>query len=153
MVYIFDMKRLIDWHLTSWKNSNKRKPLILRGARQVGKTHPARILGTQFDSFVEINFELYPEAKDIFAKNLVPERLVWELELLTDQKIIPGKTLLFFDEVQGAPQVIIALRYFYELMSQLHVIAAGSLLDFAIEKVGLPVGRVSLPLYLSSFLS
>lgn len=147
------MKRLIDWHLKSWMISNNRKPLILRGARQVGKTHAVRTLGTSFESFVEINFELLPEAKNIFTQNLVPKRIVWELELLTNQKIIPGKTLLFFDEVQTAPQAITAMRYFYELMPDLHLISAGSLLDFAIEKVGIPVGRVStLYIYPLSFL-
>ena len=147
------MKRLIDWHLRHWKDSNKRKPLVLRGARQVGKTHAVRTLGSQFESVVELNFELLPEAKSIFEKDLVPERIIWELELLTKKKIIPGKTLLFFDEVQAAPQVILALRYFYELIPSLHVIAAGSLLDFAIEKVGMPVGRVStLYVYPLSFL-
>lgn len=126
---------------------------MLRGARQVGKTHAVRTLGSSFESFVELNFELLPEAKSLFEQNLVPERIVWELELLTKKKIIPGKTLLFFDEVQAAPQVILALRYFYELMPDLHVIAAGSLLDFAIEKVGMPVGRIStLYVYPLSFL-
>lgn len=137
------MKRLIDWHLTTWKDSPRRKPLILRGARQVGKTHAVRTLATQFESFIEVNFELLPEAKSLFEKDLLPDRIVWEIELLTKKKITPGKTLLFLDEVQQAPKVILALRYFYELMPDLHVIAAGSLLDFAIEKVGMPVGRVN----------
>ena len=138
------MKRLTDWHLTNWKNNKRRKPLLLRGARQVGKTHAVRELGKQFESFVEINFELFPEAKSIFEKDLVPERIIWELGLLTRSTIIPGKTLLFFDEAQEAPKVILALRYFYEKMPELHVVAAGSLIDFAINKVGVPVGRVSM---------
>lgn len=147
------MKRLIDWHLKHWKESTKRKPLVLRGARQVGKTHAVRTLASSCESYVELNFELTPEAKNIFERDLVPERIIWELELLTQKTIIPGKTLLFFDEVQAAPQVITALRYFYELMPDLHVIAAGSLLDFAIEKVGMPVGRVNtLYVYPLSFL-
>ncbi|MES2273607.1 MAG: ATP-binding protein [Chlamydiota bacterium] len=137
------MKRLIDLHLKSWKNSEKRKPLLLKGARQVGKTHAVRQLGKQFGAFVELNFELLPEAKAIFEKDLMPERIIREVGLLAKEEISPGKTLLFFDEVQAAPQVIQALRYFYERMPDLHVIAAGSLLDFAIEKVGIPVGRVN----------
>ena len=143
LVYFSSMKRLIDCHLQSWKEDTRRKPLLLRGARQVGKTFAVRQLGKSFDSVVEVNFELLPSAKDIFEQDLVPERLIWELGLLTNKTIVAGKTLLFLDEVQMAPQVILALRYFYELMPELHVIAAGSLLDFAIEKVGMPVGRVS----------
>jgi len=147
------MKRLTDWHLMSWKENERRKPLLLRGARQVGKTHSVRQLGNHFESFVEINFELLPEAKSIFEKDLIPERIIWELELLTKTSVIPGKTLLFLDEVQEAPKVILALRYFYEKMPELHVVAAGSLIDFAINKIGVPVGRVSmLYIYPLSFL-
>lgn len=151
------MKRLIDWHLRSWKNDPRRKPLVLRGARQVGKTYAVRELRKTFTSFVEVNFELLPEAKNIFEQNLLPERIIWELGLLTKTVIVPGETLLFLDEVQTAPSVILSLRYFYEKMPDLHVIAAGSLLDFAIEKVGMPVGRVSMlyiyPLSFLEFLS
>ncbi len=93
---------------------------------------------------IEVNFELIPEAKSIFEKDLVPERIIWELGLHAKTTIVPGKTLLFLDEVQAAPQAILALRYFYEHMPELHVVAAGSLLDFAIEKVGMPVGRVGM---------
>ena len=138
------MKRLIDWHLRTWKNKKNRKPLLLKGARQIGKTYSVRQLGKSFESFIEINFELTPEAKSIFEKDLQPKRILWELGLLTEQKIEPGKTLLFFDEIQAAPNAILALRYFYEMMPDLHVIAAGSLVDFAIEKVGIPVGRVNM---------
>ncbi len=151
------MKRLINWHLKTWKEDPQKKPLVLRGARQVGKTHAVRELGKEFDNFVEINFELVPEAKTIFEKDLQPERILWELGLLAKQPITPGNTLLFFDEIQAAPKAIIALRYFYELMPKLHVIAAGSLLDFAIEKVGMPVGRVAMlyvyPLSFMEFLA
>ncbi len=147
------MKRLIDWHLISWKNKKKRKPLLIRGARQIGKTYSIRQFAKNFDSFVELNFELTPEAKTIFEKDLQPKRIIWELGLLTQTTITSGKTLLFLDEIQAAPQAILALRYFYELMPDLHVIAAGSLIDFAIEKVGMPVGRVNmLYLYPLSFM-
>lgn len=153
MVYFLTMRRIIDWHLKTWKDDPRRKPLILKGARQIGKTFSVRQLGLSFDSFVELNFELVREAKTIFEKDLKPERIIWELGLLANAKIIPGKTLLFFDEVQAAPESILALRYFYEEMPELHVIAAGSLLDFAIEKIGMPVGRVGmLYVYPLSFL-
>lgn len=137
-------KRLIDWHLEKWMSDKYRKPLLLRGARQVGKTHAIRKLGTQFDQIIEINFELARDASPIFKKDLDPKRILKDLSAYMGQgEIKPGKTLLFFDEIQEVPEAIISLRYFFELMPSLHVIAAGSLFDFALEKVGLPVGRVS----------
>lgn len=135
-------KRLIDLHLDRWKTDPFRKPLLLRGARQVGKTHAIRRLGAQFQSFVEVNFEQLEGAASLFEKDLVPEKLIMSLSLLLKTPIIPGETLLFFDEVQESPRAILALRYFYEEMPKLHVIAAGSLLEFAIAKVGVPVGRI-----------
>ncbi len=137
-------KRIIDLHLDKWKNDRFRKPLILRGARQVGKTYAVRRLGQEFESFVEVNFEKLREAVLLFEKDLSPEKLILDLSLLLKTPIIPGKTLLFFDEVQEAPRAILALRYFFEEMPALHLIAAGSLLEFAIEKVGVPVGRISM---------
>ncbi|OGT63939.1 MAG: hypothetical protein A3J38_06060 [Gammaproteobacteria bacterium RIFCSPHIGHO2_12_FULL_45_9] len=118
--------------------------MLLRGARQIGKTYAIRRLGSQFSSFVEVNFERLEGAAAIFEKDLVPERLILSLSLLLKVSIIPGETLLFLDEVQEAPRAILALRYFYEEMPNLHVVAAGSLLEFAIEKVGIPVGRISM---------
>ncbi len=137
------MKRLILHYLTEWRDSSIRKPLILRGARQVGKTHVARQLGKTFENFIEANFERTKELKALFQEDLDPKIICEKLELIFNQKIIPHKTLLFFDEIQVCPEASIALRYFYEEMPELHVMAAGSLLDFAIEKVGVPVGRVS----------
>jgi uncharacterized protein len=136
------MKRLIDYHLRRWKESSLRWPLLLRGARQVGKTYAVRELGKTFASFVEINFETNKKAKTLFEKDLDPVRIVRDISAFTEQQIIPGQTLLFFDEIQALPEGITALRSFYENMPELHVIAAGSLLDFAIEQVGVPVGRV-----------
>ncbi len=135
-------KRIIDLHLDRWKSDSFRKPLLLRGARQVGKTYAVRRLGSQFKSFVEINFEKLESAVSIFEKDLNPERIILALSVLAKTPIVPGETLLFLDEVQQAPRAILALRYFYEEMPHLHVIAAGSLLEFAIEKVGVPVGRI-----------
>lgn len=146
------MKRMIDSYLREWRSSSIRTPIILRGARQVGKTHAARELGKLFSECLEINFELLPEAKPLFEENLLPDRIVRELELLSGKKITPGLTLLFFDEIQAAPKALQSLRYFFELMPELHVIAAGSLIDFEIDKIGLPVGRVqSLYMYPMSF--
>lgn len=138
------MKRLVDHYLSFWKTDPIRKPLLLRGARQVGKTYATRKLGLTFDGFVEVNLEEFPRAREIFEKDLDSERIIRDLSLLTGKEIIPGKTLLFLDEIQIVPNAVLALRYFYEKMPKLHVIAAGSLLDFAIAQVGLPVGRVQL---------
>lgn len=147
------MKRLMDWHLAEWKSAPHRKPLLIRGARQVGKTYGVRYLGKSFENIVEINFERRKEANKIFAKDLVPERIMQELSLFSGQPIIPGKTLLFFDEVQECPEAIQSMRYFFEEMPSLHLVAAGSLLDFALEKIGLPVGRIeSLYVYPLSFM-
>ncbi len=149
------MKRIVDAYLTQWKTDSDKKPLLLRGARQVGKTHAARELGKKFDHFVEINFERDQRMLAIFDndKSLDPKRIIQDIFAIDDKKIIPGSTLLFFDEIQNAPRAITALRYFYEEMPELHVIAAGSLLDFAIEKIGIPVGRVrSIYMYPLSFM-
>lgn len=147
------MKRRAFKALLNWKEQKKRKPLLLRGARQVGKTHLARELGHHFEHFVELNFESTPQLKTSFEKDLDSSRLIRELSLLTGKQIIPGKTLLFFDEIQAVPSAITSLRYFYESFPDLHVLAAGSLLDFALEGVGIPVGRVNfLYLYPMSFL-
>lgn len=136
------MRRIIDHFLLQWKSSSLRQSLLLRGARQVGKTYSVRKLGATYPDFVEINFELWVEAQGIFEKNLDPHRILRELSLIARKPITPGKTLLFLDEIQIVPKAITALRYFYELIPELHVIAAGSLLDFAIEEIGIPVGRV-----------
>lgn len=152
------MFRFIDLHLKSWVQDSHRKPLILQGARQVGKTFAVRKLSTLFGNYVEINFEETPHLRKIFNEDadLNPERVIRDLSLALQTPIIPGETLLFFDEIQSAPRAIIALRYFFEKMPNLHVIAAGSLLDFAIEKVGVPVGRIMFlhiyPLSFSEFL-
>ena len=146
-------KRIVDFHLDAWKEDPFRKPLLVRGARQVGKTHAIRRLGRRFKHFAEVNFERQSEAASIFEKDLVPEKIVASLSLLLKTPIIPGETLLFFDEIQEAPRAILALRYFYEEMPGLHVAAAGSLLEFAIEKVGVPVGRIAtLHMYPLSFI-
>jgi len=149
------MKRIIDAYLAEWKNDSTRKPILLRGARQIGKTHTARKLGKTFKHFVEINFERNPRALAIFDndKSLDPKRILQDIFSIVNEEIIPGSTLLFFDEIQASPRAITALRYFYEEMPELHVIAAGSLLDFAIQQVGIPVGRVrSLYMYPLSFM-
>lgn len=137
------MERFIDKKLIVWKNSNRRKPLILRGARQVGKTWSIEKLGrTHFETTVKIDLERNANLHNVFNIDLDAKRICSELEILLGQSIIPGKTLLFFDEIQACPNAIKALRYFYEEYPQLHVIAAGSLLEFALEDISVPVGRI-----------
>ncbi len=147
------MKRIIDHFLRDWVAQKKRKPLILRGARQVGKTHAVRKLSEGFETFIEINLEMDREARKIFEEHLDAKIIVQQLSILSGTKIEPGKTLLFLDEIQQVSQAILALRYFYEQIPELHVIAAGSLLEFAIKKVGMPVGRATqLYMYPLSFM-
>lgn len=141
------MKRDLMFHLKAWQTDGDRKPLLLRGARQVGKSYLARELGREFPGFVEINFELEPGLKLLFEKDLDPVRITRDLAIALGKDITPGETLLFLDEIQECPKAITALRYFYEKMPLLHIIAAGSLLEFTIEELGIPVGRV-IPLYL-----
>lgn len=136
------MKRLLEKQLIEWKNSPRRKPLILRGARQVGKTWLVEnVLSREFDSFVKIDLEKRSDLHLHFQSNLDPRNLLNHLELAVG-RITPGKTLLFLDEIQACPRAITALRYFYEEMPELHVIAAGSLLEFAFGDISIPVGRV-----------
>ncbi|MHB1948392.1 MAG: ATP-binding protein [Gammaproteobacteria bacterium] len=147
------MNRLIFFDLLRWRNSTGRKPLLLRGARQVGKTHVVRQLGQSFKNFVEINFEKSPQFKKIFELDLDPVRIIKEISIALGVTMVLGDTLFFIDEIQEMPQAIIALRYFYEEMPNLHVIGAGSLVDFAIDQVGVPVGRISfLYMYPMSFI-
>lgn len=136
------MKRLAEKQVLEWKDSSRRKPLIIRGARQVGKTWLVEnFLAKQFDHFVKIDFEKRRDVHTHFESNLDPKTLLNYLELEAG-RIIPGETLLFFDEIQACPRAIMALRYFYEQMPELHVVAAGSLLEFAFSEISIPVGRV-----------
>ncbi len=138
------MKRLINAKLIKWANSPQRKPLLLRGARQVGKTYSVKQFGEKnIDGELHlIDFEKHPEWHSIFNKNLDLIRIISELELVLDRTIDIKKDLLFLDEIQSCPRALMSLRYFYEEMPHLKVIAAGSLLEFAFTKVSFPVGRV-----------
>jgi len=138
------MKRSILQKLLAWKNQKRRKPLILRGARQVGKTWSVIDFGKlSFKGKVHVvDLEKHLDWHRIFSGNLAAAGILSELEILLNEKIIPGKDLLFLDEIQSCPRAITALRYFYEECPELHVIAAGSLLEFAMKEISFPVGRV-----------
>ncbi len=153
------MERDVYGWLKNWKNEKKRKPLTIRGARQVGKTWLVNYFGrSDFDRLIDINFELQPQMKSCFA-SLDPMEIIQRIELSLNVDIVPGKTLLFLDEIQEYPEAIKALRYFYEKLPALHVIAAGSLLEFIMdaEAISFPVGRVQnihlFPLSFGEFLS
>ena len=137
------MKRNIVNFFTNWKNSASRKPLIVRGARQVGKTYTITEFGKNcFNNLVKIDFEKQSRLKKIFDGDFNIKNIIEMIELELQTEIIAGKTLLFFDEIQLCPRALSALRYFFEGMPKLHVIAAGSLLEFEMDKISFPVGRV-----------
>ena len=138
------MNRFMDSMLEKWASSDDAKPLLLRGARQVGKTYCVRQLGRRFQHFVEINFEETPEAGRFFDGPLTIAPLVSKLSAFTGKPIRPGESLLFLDEVQKVPRVLASLRFFREQMPGLRVVAAGSLLEFAMEEIpSFAVGRVT----------
>ena len=137
------MKRNVSTILSAWKSRRDRKPLIVRGARQVGKTWSIMDFGrTEFQNVVPIDFERNRSAGTIFAGDLSPKSLISLIELQAGCPITPGTTLLFLDEIQCCPRALTALRYFQEEMPELHVVAAGSLLEFEMSKISFPVGRV-----------
>jgi len=135
--------RLIDNYLKEWALRPTRKPLLLRGARQVGKSTAVRELGKQFENFVEINLEKQPSFISLFQGDLDVKRIVPQLSAMVGKPIVAGQTLLFIDEIQTSAEAIMALRFFKEDMPDLHVIAAGSLLEFALETLPtFGVGRI-----------
>ncbi len=138
------MHRAIEPLLKKWKDQIDRMPIILRGARQVGKSFIVEKFGLEnFALLLTCNFEFRPELISCFD-TLDPVSICAKLEIAFNTRIIPGETLLFLDEIQICPKAIMALRYFKERLPSLHVIAAGSLLEFALheEQFSFPVGRV-----------
>lgn len=137
------MRRDLLTNLQEWAEKERPKPIILRGPRQAGKSWLAQEIGKKFENFVEINFEMMPEIGNFFKTSLDPQVLTKNIANYLKIKITPGRTLLFFDEIQQVPEAVTALRYFYEKLPTLHVIAAGSLLEFELKNISIPVGRVS----------
>ena len=147
------IRRAIDMELINWKNSVTRKPLLLRGARQVGKSSAIRNLGKSFTHFIEINFDEKKEWTTLFESTQNLDALLEQISIIENTPIIENETLLFLDEIQTSLPAIHLLRYFYERKPNLHVIAAGSLLEFALKDLpSFGVGRIrSLFMYPISF--
>ncbi|MGL4630388.1 MAG: ATP-binding protein [Leadbetterella sp.] len=147
------IEREVEEELEKWRISDNRKPLLIRGARQVGKSSTIRNFGKKFTHFVEINFDANMEYGKVFEKQISPKEVCEELAILSGKKIIEQKTLLFLDEIQLCPRAISSLRYFYEQMPDLHVIATGSLLEFVLSDLpSFGVGRIhSIFMYPFSF--
>ncbi|MBE6551371.1 MAG: ATP-binding protein [Ruminococcaceae bacterium] len=148
------MYRIAIERLFKWKESKYRKPMIIEGARQVGKTWLMKEFGRQaYEKTVYINFDSNSRMAELFSSDLDTERLIMGLELYSGQRIDPGKTLLIFDEVQEVPRALSSLKYFYENAPQYHIVCAGSLLGIALHQgTSFPVGKVDfLKLYPLSF--
>lgn len=152
------MKRNAISELIRWKDSADRKPMVLKGARQVGKTWLMKEFGQNYyDRFVYFNFDEEDELKSIFETNKNPHRIIELLSMICGEKIEPGKTLIIFDEIQECPEALNTLKYFKEKANEYHVIAAGSLLGTLLAKPkSYPVGMVNLlniyPLTFDEFL-
>lgn len=153
------MKRNALSSLVKWKSNEDRKPMVLKGARQVGKTWLMKEFGEKYyESYVYFNFDEELELKSIFENNKNPKRLVELLSLIANKPIIPEKTLIIFDEIQECPEALNSLKYFYEQANNYHVIAAGSLLGTLLaQPKSYPVGKVNLlnvyPLTFDEFLN
>ena len=148
------IERKIDVELVEWMRTSSRKPLLVRGARQVGKSTAIRNFSKHFDHFIEINFDEQPLYQQLFSMTSDVHDVLEQLAIITQTEIIEGKTLVFLDEIQACLPAISKLRYFYEKKPNLHIIAAGSLLEFALAELpSFGVGRVrSLFMYPFSFI-
>jgi hypothetical protein len=148
------MNRFLIREMIVWKNSSNRKPLIIQGARQVGKTWLMKEFGKQeFQQVVYLNFESSSRLKNLFTIDFNIERIITIIEIETNQKITPENTLLIFDEIQEVEQGLTALKYFYEQAPQYYIVSAGSLLGISLQKEhSFPVGKVDfMRLYPMSF--
>lgn len=140
-----EIKREIIDKFKAWKDSPKRKPILLKGARQIGKTWAMEKFGDEcFEYCVKFDFDRQPELKSVFQATKEPKRILKELAIYCDSPIIAGKTLIIFDEIQECEEALNSLKYFYEEAPQYHLIAAGSLLGVAVKRRGMtvPVGKV-----------
>ena len=147
------MKRFIIDNLVKWKNSKYRKPLILKGARQVGKTYILKEFGKEFyDDVAYFNFDHDTDLYNLFINSKEPKRILEQLAFIYGKAIIPEKTLIFFDEIQECPDALNSLKYFQEEANEYHIVCAGSLLGIRLSHSSFPVGKVEfMNLYPMSF--
>lgn len=137
------MKRIAYAQLSAWKSDFGRKPLLIKGARQVGKSYLIKLFGKEnYTDIIEINFEKQPKYHQLFAQDLDAKRIANDIEATFHTKLSEGNVLLFLDEIQECPNALKALRYFYEDTPNIPLIAAGSLLDFQFRNISYPVGRI-----------
>lgn len=151
------MKRFIMDKLIKWKNSDDRKPLILKGARQVGKTYILKEFGNlYYDNVAYFNFDHDEGLANLFVNTKDPKRLLEQLALVNGKKIVSGLTLIIFDEIQECPNALNSLKYFYEEANEYHIVCAGSLLGIRLSRTSFPVGKVDFlnlyPMTFSEFL-
>ena len=141
------MERKIENTILNWKNSSKRMPLIIKGARQIGKTYTALMIGKKYyKNTVYFNMEDSQELVSIFEKDFDTERIITELSIRSGESIFKNETLIIFDEIQACERALLSLKYFCEKAPEYHIIAAGSLLGVALnrEKYSFPVGKVDM---------
>ena len=151
------MQRFITKKLYDWKNSKDRKPLILKGARQVGKTYILKEFGlNNYDNVAYFNFDHDEGLANLFLNTKDPKRIIEQLSLANGKKINPGSTLIIFDEIQECPNALNSLKYFFEEANEYHIACAGSLLGIRLAKTSFPVGKVDFlnlyPMTFSEFL-
>ena len=155
---MMDLRRDAIQNMINWKNDDERKPLVLRGARQVGKTWLMKEFGkNHYNNFVYFNFDEEDELKSVFEANKNPQRIIELLSMINGEKILPEETLIILDEIQECPEALNSLKYFKEKANEYHIVAAGSLLGTLLAKPkSYPVGMVNLldiyPLNFSEFL-
>jgi uncharacterized protein len=139
------MERLIIYELTKWKNQKDRKPLIIKGVRQCGKTYILKKFGKEnYEDVAYFNFEGNPALQQYFEQDLDPKRILTELGILIGRKIKPLSTLIIFDEIQFSNSALTSLKYFYEITPEYHIVCAGSLLGITLSKpLSFPVGKVN----------
>lgn len=147
------MQRFVTEKLIAWKNSKDRKPLILRGARQVGKTYILKEFGANhYDNVAYFNFDHDDGLAELFLNTKDPKRIIEQLSLANGKKINPDTTLIIFDEIQECPNALNSLKYFCEEAGEYHVACAGPLLGIRLSKTSFPVGKVDfLKLYPMTF--
>ncbi len=140
------MKRFIVEKMVDWKNRKNRKPLLISGIRQVGKTWIIKDFGENyFEDFLYVNFDLEPDYNDIFKKSKNPKKILFELSVIFERKIEPARTLIFFDEIQESNEALNALKYFCEASEEYFIIGAGSYLGITLSRgASFPVGKVEM---------